>query len=138
MEQIAGLHHIGVYTDDMEASLAFYLDVLGFEKLFVVDDTANSGEIIGMVAKGGLRIELVKPEGPHCGAAQAAMASRNHIALACRDVASCHQKLLERGISCETGAPQFVSGFGIPPTDISILFFRGPSGELIELYEEHV
>lgn len=136
MEQITGLHHIGVYTDDMEKSVKFYTEILGFKESFIVDDAKNSGEIIGMVTKADLRIELVWRADLRDSAEQAARGSQNHIALACNDVAACHRKLQENGIRCDTEAPQCVSGFGIPPRDIKILFFRGPSGELIELYEE--
>ncbi|MDO4271175.1 MAG: VOC family protein [Eubacteriales bacterium] len=136
MEHITGLHHIGICTDDLEASLAFYTGVLGFKKLFVTDDRKNSGEWIAKVQKGDITLELIEAENPQSDAAGPAMASRNHIGIACRDIDGCCRELKEKGVAFETDAPQFVPGFGEPPRDISILFFRGPSGELIELYEE--
>ncbi|RKJ77615.1 VOC family protein [Butyricicoccus sp. 1XD8-22] len=128
MEQITGLHHIGIYTDDLGKSVLFYETILGFHTLFVTGDGC-----IAMLERNGLKIELVTEEGSFGRAA----ACQNHLALQCSDINACAAALAEQGIACENGGPLRLDGFGSPPTDITILFFRGPSGERIELYQPH-
>ena len=58
MGAILGIHHLCVQTPDMEASLHFYRDVLGFE---VTDrETCDFGEY-AMLQLHGTRLELIEP-----------------------------------------------------------------------------
>lgn len=128
MEQITGLHHIGIYTDNIETSVQFYETVLGFRTLFVTDGS----ERIAMLERDDVKIELVE----ELGSSNRTAGCRNHLALQCGNVNTCAAELAAKGILCEESCPMQVDGFGIPPTDIIVLFFRGPSGERIELYQE--
>ena len=60
---IAGIDHIAILVRDIEASLAYYTDVLGFP---VVDDDLNEGASVRLLYldAGNMIIQLVSPYGP--------------------------------------------------------------------------
>ncbi len=135
--QITGIAHVGVFTEDLEKSIAFYNDFLGFHTLFVTDDRANSGLYIGVIEKNDLKIELLQSTDPAVKPTETAQQSLNHFAIACTGLDELYRQLYAHGLAFETEGPRFAADFGEPPADLSILFLRGPSGERIELYEEH-
>jgi len=94
---IEGLMHIGVYTRDMQESIRFYTEVLGFQVQWhgIVDHVTGKIEAAKVVL-GDCIVELVKPanlENVHSipGPVQ-------HIALRVTDLRSVMTQLAERGI----------------------------------------
>jgi len=134
-EHITGLNHIGIFTDNRDLSVKFYKEMLGFEEVFTVDNENGSGLLITVVKKGNCSLELLEPVEADKNIVPSALASMNHIAVACKDIKSLVQDLKAKGVKFETEETAYVEGFGRPDTDIEIIFTRGPAGERIELYE---
>ena len=59
---IEGLHHIGIYTKSVDESLAFYTEVLEFQKQWrgIVDHPTGKLDV-AIISRGGCVIELVRP-----------------------------------------------------------------------------
>lgn len=121
--KIKGLDHIGILTQDIEASVAFYRDILGFRLKSRQKNVRADGSPFSMafLSRGGCEIELVTaPAGfvPQDGTVA-------HIAIQCDDVDEVFRELVEKGCKPEWDAPVTEPFFpsGLPP-----LFPARPGG----------
>ena len=123
-----GFHHVSMHVRDIEASLKFYVEGLGFvpklswgqgETRTVLLDTGDGNyfEISG----GGS--DAPKPEGIY-----------RHLALRTTDLDTATERARAAGAEI-TVEPKDVMLPSAPPTPIRIAFFKGPDGELIELFQ---
>lgn len=137
---ILGFHHVAVCVPDLDAGLAFYVDVLGADLVFRshLVDRPDADRVIGldgvdadvaMVRLGSAHVELWTyhhPE-PDDRRSSANALGYPHIALSVRDIETEHQRLTAAGMT-------FVG----PPVDLGrsrAVYGRDPFGNLIELYE---
>lgn len=135
-EMCFGLNHVGIFTPDLEASEKFYKDIFGFEEVFHIDG-GDEGEFhITLIQKDGLAIELLQQTHPDRDVKAEALNTLNHLAINCSDTKAVVQILKEKGIKFETETDKYVKDFGTPPRDLDIIFFHGPGGERIEIYQE--
>jgi catechol 2,3-dioxygenase-like lactoylglutathione lyase family enzyme len=129
---IEGLHHIGIYTKSVDESLAFYTEVLEFQKEWrgIVDHPTGKLDV-GIISRGGCVIELVRPADlsvitPKPGPVQ-------HVALKVSQIEAHVEKLERKGVELHPAKIEFL------PTllhGVKHIFLYGPSGERIELAEE--
>jgi glyoxylase I family protein len=111
---VVGLHHVALNVDDLDASLAFYVDVFGFTVL----DRPDFGIPGAWLQAGTHQVHLVvEPAAQHD--------PRQHFALQVRDVEAVAADLEAAGLTVRR-AP-YVPGAGRQ------LFLRDPSGNRIEL-----
>jgi catechol 2,3-dioxygenase-like lactoylglutathione lyase family enzyme len=142
---IRGIHHTAISTGDLQRSLAFYCDLLGFEKVFeggwpagieVADDitglSGSSAQLV-MLRAGNACIELFQyaspapspgnPNRPVCDH------GITHICLDVTDVDAEYERLLAAGMR-----------FHCPPQDLGgsrVTYGRDPDGNVVELQEIH-
>lgn len=123
-----GFHHVSMKVRDIEASIRFYTEALGFvhkltwgqgAKRTVLLDTGDGNYF---EISGG-RTENASPAGHFA-----------HIALRATDCDAVIEKVRAAGAEV-TVEPKDVSLPSDPPTPIRIAFFKGPDGELIELFD---
>ncbi len=137
------LRHIGITITDIEESLSFYRDVLGFSVHRIMNESGkhidnfsslNDVEVktIKMKDRNGNLIELLKyyshPEGPNID--KLTRVGCSHIALTVDNLDFLLKEIRELGyhINCE---PQLS-----PDGKVKLTFCRGPDGVLLELVEE--
>ncbi|WP_256257762.1 MULTISPECIES: VOC family protein [unclassified Paenibacillus] len=120
-----GFHHVAIRVFDFEGTIRFYSDVLGFtvrhqwgegDKRAVLLDTGD-GNYLEVFAGGK---EGQKPEGAFL-----------HLALRTEDVDGVTERARAAGAEV-TVEPKNVELGGIP---VRLSFFKGPDGELIELFQ---
>jgi catechol 2,3-dioxygenase-like lactoylglutathione lyase family enzyme len=136
---IHGVHHPALSVPNMDAALAFYCGVLGFEVVMNVDlpaglmekpfDLAAAACKIRMIAKGSTCIELFEFENAPAGDPKRPVNQHGiaHIALASDDVPGDYAQLLAQGVV-----------FNTPPQGESPqqwCYGRDPFGNVIELLE---
>ena len=123
-----GFHHVSMHVRDIEASIRFYTEALGFvhklawgqgAKRTVLLDTGDGNYF---EISGG-RTEDASPAGHFA-----------HIALRAADPEAVIEKVRAAGAEV-TVEPKDVLLPSDPPTPIRIAFFKGPDGELIELFD---
>jgi glyoxylase I family protein len=124
-----GIHHIAVRTTDLAASLGLYRDVLG---MAIVKENEIPGKRLVLLDTGdGSHIELAAPLG---SATPANIPEENHplqhIALTTTDVPGVVERV--RAAGYEITVEPREARLGTSPTTIA--FFKGPAGELVELY----
>lgn len=130
--QGCGTHHIAVQTRDWEKSMAFYQDVLGME--LVAEFGSPERKIVLLDAGDGSHIELFQPTGatPSEGD-DAANDPVIHFALATTDARAATERVREAGCKV-TMEPTDVD---LGALKVTISFFIGPSGEVIEFFQTH-
>ena len=115
---ISGMNHFTVLTDDLDATMAFYVDILGLSEGFRPDLGfpgawlyAGGQAILHIVAGRGL------PANPR--------GVIDHMAFSARDLRAVAARLTERGIAYDLRR--------LPTTDAWQLFCLDPSGARVEL-----
>ncbi len=127
MLQVVGLDHVGINTDNLPATIAFY-EKLGGK----VTKTDRSGtlDIVMMDLCGAVTLELLAPQGAclHKGGLQPIP----HIALEVKDLPACIDYVRTQGLEFLTpnymDLPDLLGG-------IRVIFMAGLNGEEIELIE---
>lgn len=111
--QTSGIHHVSLGADDVEASAAFYCEVLGGRLL----DRPDFGFPGAWIEIGGSQVHLIQSAEPPSGA--------NHFALQVADRDAAVEELRSRG--AEVQSVDLARGAG------KQAFLKDPSGNLIEL-----
>ena len=128
MAAITGLAHIGVHAYDMDVSLDFYVNKLGFE-LFESCDLGPTK--LRFVRAGSCIVELIStPDGkqwPNEGVVA-------HIAMEVKDIRAVVAGLKAKGVAFRTPDVSVIPAL-FPTTGSTNIFFDGPNGEALELYE---
>ncbi|WP_232701957.1 VOC family protein [Halobacterium wangiae] len=133
------MHHVGVVVSDLDEAVSFYRDTLG---LPVADEFTLSGEGIGTAidvdgvtgdfvhldAGGGL-VELVEydPAGDDVAGDAVNQLGAKHVGFTVDDIDEFHETL--------PGDVDPVSGPQEIETGASIVFFRDPDGNFVEVVE---
>ena len=130
---VEGLHHIGIYTRSVDESLAFYVEVLGFQKQWrgIVDHPTGRLDV-AIISAGDCVIELVRPANLSVITSEAGPVQ--HVALKVSHLEKHVEKLNGRRIKLHPAKIEFL------PTllnGVKHIFLYGPSGERIELAEEY-
>lgn len=121
---VRGLNHIGIMTDDPARCAQFYIDNLGFRPYY---EAALGPKAIVFVELGGMVLEFVPSE------ARDTDGIVDHIAIEVQGIEALVAELKAKGV-----VPEDVKVGGMPsffPNGAKNIFFRGPAGERIELFD---
>lgn len=127
-----GFHHVAIRAHDFDASVRFYGDVLGFSEKITWGE--GDKRAIMMDAGDGNYIEIFaggtagpRPEGAIL-----------HFALRTTDC----DAALERARAAGVEVTKEPTSLDIPsrpqPTPVRIAFFKGPDGEIVELFQNEL
>ena len=124
-----GTHHIAIQTTDYEASLAFYTEVMGMTE--VVGFETGGRRAVMLDIGDGSHMELFEPIP---GTQPSNDATGNvvfHFALQTTDIKSALERVRAAGmeITVELRTTQ------LGPMNVSLAFFKGPSGEVVEFMQ---
>lgn len=127
MTLLRRIEHVGITVADMNRSIAFYRDVLGL----TLRDRRRLGAVelaFLTVGDDSAQIELVAGDDP----AAPGDAAMNHLAFTVDALEPVVARLREHRVTIDSAAP-------IPIWDgMRVLFFRGPDGEKLELFERGI
>ncbi|HBP63088.1 MAG TPA: lactoylglutathione lyase [Desulfosporosinus sp.] len=117
-----GVEHIGIKALEMEKAIQFYVQVLGFEFLYRI----KPGKVeLAFLDLGGTIVELVEvAEG-----ARYEDGVVNHLAIRVADIFKAIEHLKAQQVELSSSEPMALGEGRFN------LFFRGPSGEKLELYQ---
>jgi catechol 2,3-dioxygenase-like lactoylglutathione lyase family enzyme len=114
----AGLNHVSIVARDLEESVAFYVDVLGLERL----PTPDFGFPVQWLRAGSLQVHLFeRAEEPPTHA---------HFAFEVDDVVALYERARELGILDRTSMGYAIAEL---PGGEAQLYLRDPAGNLVEL-----
>lgn len=121
---VTGLAHIGIMTDNAKECAEFYISNLGFHSFY----SYCAGDLcLEFVENGGCVIEFVQ------GGSVPDAGTVNHIALHVQGIEALVEQLREKGVEFETEEITKMPDFF--PNGVKNIFFRGPAGERIELFD---
>jgi len=128
---IAGLgsHHIAVQTTDYEASVAFYTDVMGMTEVVGFENQGRRAVILDI--GDGSHMELFEPIPGTQPSNDATGDIVFHFALQTTDIKAALERVRAAGmeITVELRTAQ------LGPLNVSLAFFKGPSGEVVEFMQ---
>ncbi len=119
--QILGLAHVSLYTHDLDASLAFYTQFLGFEESFSLPAVNGHGGMAFIKINDRQFIELAPETAPSTD-------RLNHIAIETNDAEAMRRYLASRGVKVPDHTP--VGRIGNANFTV-----RDPDGHLVEIVE---
>ncbi|MDJ0466589.1 VOC family protein [Streptomyces sp. H27-C3] len=145
----ATLMHVALVCKDIDASLRFYREGLGFSRTYEWSESAVvptcphqlifKGRALYIELNGDTYIELFEGGRDDVDSSAGPI---QHIALIVPDVEEAYRNCLAAGGQAFTidgwpGDPTTVELNGDPAVQLRVAFVKGPAGELIELYEQH-
>ena len=150
MNVVSSLDHISVTVSDLDRSLAFYRDVLGFRE---VERHRLEGETISMMA-GKLNVimqvvRLSPPKGPgilldlqqyiqpkgSVSNAQLGMANHSHFCFGVQDMETAYRDLRAKGVQFVSPPVTFDLGKDWDYGALRVVFLKDPDGFILELVE---
>ena len=130
-----GLHHVAIRTQDLDASVKFYTDVLGMKTVVAFEPDERS--FVQLDAGDGSIVELMQDD-----KAVEPAAERNvhwHYALRTTKIEEVMAAVQAAGmqVTVPTKAVTLTNTATDPPSTlpVKVAFFIGPSGELVELFQ---
>ena len=120
---IRSIHHVAVRVTDLERSIAFYADLLGFAVR--TRTTLASGARIAFLSPpgGGCELELIAGLRDH----HAGDGLVHHVAFLVEDVEGAFSRLREAGVTLLDAAPETLAN------GRRLFSFRGPDGEWLQI-----
>ncbi len=118
---INAVHHISYVTHDLEASLRFYREVLGFQEIERPEFTFPGAWLFNY----GVQIHLIDPGDASAPDTDEVQTRTDHIAYHVPDIDAARTVLEENGIPFRESH--------VPATNVTQLFFRDPDGNHLEL-----
>ena len=128
---IAGLgcHHIAVQTQNYASSIAFYTDVMGMQK--AAEFEAGGRRVCLLDIGDGSHIELFEPLPDSNPSGNAEGNVVFHFALATTDIEAALERVRAAGMEITVELKTVDLG----ALNVSIAFFKGPSGEVVEFFQ---
>jgi catechol 2,3-dioxygenase-like lactoylglutathione lyase family enzyme len=138
---IESLEHVGLSVADLERSITFYRDVIGFTLTRIVESppAMRLGDVVGLpgaaariahLVLGGTMLEIFEYQDPR---GRPILSDRTqadqgfiHIGLRSSDTREDHARLAARGVRFIHDPIEYRPG-------VWIAYFRGPDGEVCEL-----
>ncbi len=128
------IDHIGIMTDDLQKSVEFYTDVLGFSVSMKME-MDEAGFSVVFVEKDGSKIEFMKhkdtpkrSEGVEIKMGELSIPINDHISFSVDDMEAVVTELKKKGVIFDLEPIQLEGG-------MKLASFRDPTGVMIELVE---
>ncbi len=127
-----GTHHVAIQSRNWDASIKLYQNVLGMK--IIAEFGTKERKIILLNTGDGSHIELFQPtaDSPHVDD-PIPNDPVTHIALKTSDTRAATEHVRKHGYEI-TVEPKTMDLGGL---DVTLAFFKGPSGEVIEFFEVH-
>jgi glyoxylase I family protein len=132
MASITGFHHTAIRSSQFDASLQFYTGALGMKEKISWGEAPNRAVMID--AGDGNYVEIFE----RSEAAPVIEATILHFALRTDDCAAMLEKAREAGAEVTMETKDLTIDSSIGPVPVRIAFFKGPDGEIIELFQNSV
>lgn len=130
-----GFHHVAINARDFDKSVAFYKDVMGFATKIAWDHEGNRAIMLDVGDGNYLEIFEAKGAPPADGAQQIL-----HFAIRTTDPDAALERARAAGceVTMEPTDIDIAATKGPNPVPVRICFFKGPDGELIELFKNEL
>jgi glyoxylase I family protein len=124
-----GFHHIAIGASDFDASMKFYVDGLGF--VAAKQWSGQNGRAVMLDTGDGNYLEMFERPGRQAPSEGAVL----HFALRTEDCDGAIERARAAGAEV-TVEPKDVDIPSAPSFPVRIAFFKGPDGEIVEVFQE--
>jgi glyoxylase I family protein len=131
MPIIKGFHHTAIRSSNFDASVRFYTEVLGLNIRITWGEGSSRAAMID--AGDGNYVEIF--ERPAFDSAENTIL---HFALRTDDCSGMTEKIRAAGLEITMEPKELTIDSSAGPIPVKISFFKGPDGELVELFENNV
>lgn len=128
MGKICGIHHLCINTPDIDRSIAFYRDLLGFSLLSREDCSFGA---YAMLTQNGTRLELIQPINSNENSF-GNKGSLAHFGIAVQNIREVVAELRRKGVQFLS---EEIEDADAPMGGLYAISLLGPSDEAINLYE---
>jgi catechol 2,3-dioxygenase-like lactoylglutathione lyase family enzyme len=132
MAVITGFHHTAIRSADFDASVKFYTEVLGLHVRITWGEGAERGAMLD--AGDGNYVEIFARD----SAFPIVEGTILHFALRTDDCTTMLERVRAAGAEITMEPDEIVIASNAGPVPIKIAFFKGPDGEVIELFENEL
>jgi glyoxylase I family protein len=129
-----GFHHVAIRVVDFDRTLKFYVEGLGFRKAVEWGEGEKRACMLDTGDGNYLEVFAGAKRAPGEAAPEGAII---HFALRAKDCDAALERARAAGAEV-TMEPKNLAVFGNPPIPIRIAFFKGPDGEVVELFQNNV
>ena len=123
-----GIHHVAMRVKDFDASVKFYCDVLGFKE--AISWGQGDKRAIMLDTGDGSGFEIFAG-----GKGHSSDGAYMHLAVNCVDIDGVIERVRAAGMEIRT-EPKDVDIPSEPTTSVRLAFFKGPDGEIVELFHK--
>ena len=124
---ILGPGHVGLFTDDLDKTMDFYCNLLGFT--LVTSNAEMNDEVKSyFIGRGNLILEIMYDTRGNCE--PGLDGSLNHLSMETDDVETAYAELKEKGVKIET---DILFDPALYRAGQRFFMFRGPSGERLQI-----
>lgn len=132
MASIQGFHHTAIHSANFDASVRFYTEVLGLKTRITWGGDDRRAAMID--AGRGDYIEIFERSEP----APLGEATILHFALRTDDCVALTESVRAAGLEITMEPKEVTIDSSAGPIPVKISFFKGPDGEVVELFENAV
>jgi glyoxylase I family protein len=129
MAKITGFHHVAIHSADFDRSMHFYQSVLGLKAKIAWGEAPDRA--IMLHAGDHRHVEIFEKP----GAAPADTGTLLHFALRTDDCPAMLEMVRAAGMEVTMEPKEITIPSSIGPVPVHIAFFKGPDGEIVELFE---
>jgi len=132
MATISGFHHTAIRSTNFDAVQAFYTEALGLKLKITWGEAPKRGMMLD--AGDGNYVEVFE----RTESASELETALMHFALRTDDVTAMTEKARAAGAEITMEPKEIVIDSSAGPIPVKISFFKGPAGEVVELFENAV
>ena len=132
MPKITGFHHTAIRSTDFDASVGFYENVLGLKRRISWGEPGKRAIMID--AADGNYVEIFESSESLRGNEATIL----HFALRTDDCSAMLEVVRKSGAEVTMEPKEVTIDSHVGPVPVKIAFFKGPDGEIIELFENAV
>jgi len=129
-----GFHHVAIRVADFDATVRFYTEALGFKQAVAWGEGDRRACMLNTGDGNYLEVFAGAKREPGQSTPEGAII---HFAIRTRDCDAALERARAAGAEV-TMEPKDLAVFGEPPIPIRIAFFKGPGGEIVELFQNDV
>jgi len=132
MAHISGFHHTAIRSADFDRSVKFYSEVLGFTSRIQWGEGSKRAAMLDV--GDGNYLEIFARH----DAFEILEGTVLHFALRTDDTTAMLERVRAAGMTVTMEPTDVTIDSSIGPVEVKIAFFKGPDGEIVELFENEV
>jgi len=129
MPTITGFHHVALHSADFDKSVRFYTEILGLKPKITWGQAPDRAVMLD--PGDGRYLEIFEKSDP----APSASGPILHFAFRTDDCSGMLERVRNAGIEVSMEPKAVTIDANIGPVRVKIAFFKGPDGEVVELFE---